>query len=150
MPEPNHIVSGTQSESVYINDQLLAYNHKAIPYDSETYKHELNFVIKNSESMLVAGLNALLLGRYTLALDILWVHPECKGEGLGTKLLEYVESEAKKLGAVQSVLYTYDFQAKDFYIKHGYEVFGVLDDCPVPDRKRYYMKKLLKSETPNL
>ena len=35
-----------------------------------------------------------------------------------------------------------NFQAKDFYIKHGYEVFGVLDDCP-KGHKRYYMKKVL-------
>lgn len=35
---------------------------------------------------------------------------------------------------------TFDFQAKDFYLKHGYEVFGVLDDCPM-EHKRYYMKK---------
>ena len=37
---------------------------------------------------------------------------------------------------------TFDFQAKDFYLKHGYEVFGVLDDCP-KGHKRYYMKKVL-------
>ncbi|WP_202127900.1 hypothetical protein [Clostridium sp. C2-6-12] len=36
---------------------------------------------------------------------------------------------------------TFDFQAKDFYLKHGYEVFGVLDDCPM-EHKRYYMKRL--------
>ena len=38
---------------------------------------------------------------------------------------------------------TFDFQAKDFYIKHGYEVFGVLDECP-KKHKRYYLKKLIK------
>ncbi len=36
----------------------------------------------------------------------------------------------------------YEFQAKDFHLKHGYEIFGVLDDCP-PGHKRYYMKKVL-------
>ena len=29
---------------------------------------------------------------------------------------------------------------KDFYIKQGYEILGVLDDCPL-DHKGYYMKK---------
>lgn len=36
---------------------------------------------------------------------------------------------------------TFDFQAKDFYMKHEYEIFGILDDCPI-EHKRYYMKKL--------
>ena len=48
----------------------------------------------------------------------------------------------KKLGATLAHLDTFDFQAKDFYLKHGYEVFGILDDCP-KGHKRYYMKKVL-------
>ncbi len=35
---------------------------------------------------------------------------------------------------------TFDFQAKDFYIKPGYEVFGILDGCP-EGHCRYYLKK---------
>ncbi|PPE03578.1 hypothetical protein HCUR_00960 [Holospora curviuscula] len=27
-------------------------------------------------------------------------------------------------------MYTFDFQVKDFYLKQGYEIFGVLEDCP--------------------
>jgi hypothetical protein len=42
-----------------------------------------------------------------------------------------------------SHLDTFDWQTKEFYLKHGYEVFGVLDDCP-PGHKRYYMKKVLE------
>ncbi|WP_423236642.1 hypothetical protein [Clostridium chromiireducens] len=33
-------------------------------------------------------------------------------------------------------------QAKDFYLKNGYEVFGELDNVPL-GHKRYYMKKIL-------
>lgn len=38
---------------------------------------------------------------------------------------------------------TFDFQAKDFYLKHGDEIFGVLEDCS-KGYKRYYMKKVLE------
>lgn len=38
------------------------------------------------------------------------------------------------------ILDTFDFQAKNFYIKQGYEIFGILDNCP-EGHKRYYMKK---------
>ena len=37
---------------------------------------------------------------------------------------------------------TFDFQAKEFYKKQGYVVFGKLDDCP-ENHCRYFMKKLL-------
>lgn len=37
---------------------------------------------------------------------------------------------------------TFDFQAKDFYLKLGYQVFGVLDNCP-QDHSRYFMSKIL-------
>jgi ADP-ribose pyrophosphatase YjhB (NUDIX family) len=37
---------------------------------------------------------------------------------------------------------TFDFQAKDFYLKHGYDIFGVLGNCP-PGHERYYMRKNL-------
>ena len=53
-----------------------------------------------------------------------------------------VEEIAKERSANLVHLDTFDFQAKDFYLKHGYEVFGVLEDCP-KGHKRYYMKKVL-------
>ncbi len=37
---------------------------------------------------------------------------------------------------------TFDFQAKDFYLKHGYDIFGILDECP-QKHKRYFMKKFI-------
>lgn len=34
----------------------------------------------------------------------------------------------------------FEFQAKDFYLKNGYEIFGVLENCPF-EYNTYYMKK---------
>ena len=42
---------------------------------------------------------------------------------------------------------TCDFQSKDFYLKQGYEIFGVLDNCP-KGHKRYYLKKMLLANDP--
>ena len=36
---------------------------------------------------------------------------------------------------------TWDFQAKEFYEKLGYEVFGKIKDCP-PDTIHYDLKKV--------
>jgi hypothetical protein len=58
-----------------------------------------------------------------------------------------MEQEAKSMNIGLTHLDTFDFQAKDFYIKHGYEIFGVLDDCS-KYHKRYFMKKIL-ADLPN-
>lgn len=66
--------------------------------------------------------------RNVLYIDILWVNENYRHQGLGSKLLEYVEDTAKAKGCYLIHLDTFDFQAKDFYLKHGYEIFGTLKD----------------------
>ncbi|HAU1962175.1 TPA: GNAT family N-acetyltransferase, partial [Legionella pneumophila] len=56
--------------------------------------------------------------------------------------LEKVEQEAKKHGSLIAQTDTFDWQAKDFYLKFGYEVFGTIENCP-EGHKRFYLKKLL-------
>jgi len=68
--------------------------------------------------------------------------PEYRGQDLGSQLLNKIELEAKAIGTTLVHLDTFDFQAKDFYLKAGYEIFGVLDDCP-KGHQRYYLKKKL-------
>ena len=76
-------------------------------------------------------------------IDILWVDEKYRENRLGTKLLKEIERIATEENCSLIHLDTFDFQAKNFYIKHGYEIFGVLDDCP-KNHCRYYLKKKLK------
>ncbi|WP_330656258.1 GNAT family N-acetyltransferase [Alkaliphilus flagellatus] len=73
-------------------------------------------------------------------MDALWVKEEHRSKGLGSQLLGEIEKTAKEYSCHIVHLDTFDFQAKDFYIKQGYDIYGVLDDCP-QGHKRYYMKK---------
>ena len=77
-------------------------------------------------------------------IDTLCVDEAYRGKGLGAKLLAEVESAAKEKGCYLIYLDTFDFQAKEFYEKQGYAVFGVLDDCP-KGHCRYYLKKALST-----
>jgi hypothetical protein len=45
------------------------------------------------------------------------------------------------------VLDTFSFQARGFYEKLGYCVFGTLDDYP-PGHSRFYLTKRLAGSTP--
>ena len=75
-------------------------------------------------------------------LDTLWVDEKYRSKGLGSKLLAKVESDTKEKGCYLIHLDTFDFQAKEFYEKRGYELFGVLEDCP-KSHCRFYLKKMI-------
>jgi ribosomal protein S18 acetylase RimI-like enzyme len=61
-----------------------------------------------------------------LHVDTIWVDAPQRGVGLGRKLLEAVEEHGRKLGAKIAWLETKSWQARPFYEKHGYRVFGEL------------------------
>ena len=79
-----------------------------------------------------------------LLVDILWLDEPLRGAGLGTKLLRQAEAEAQEAGCSRAVLDTLEFQALPFYERHGYSVFGVLEDYP-PGFRRYHLQKKLTS-----
>ncbi len=74
--------------------------------------------------------------------DILYVDEAQRGKGYGRLLLEKAEAKAKSLDGCMSHLETFDWQAKEFYERLGYTVFGVLENCP-RGHNRHYMKKQL-------
>ena len=139
---PFHVVKVQPHEVVVIENKITSYNNSKVPFIQEQPFINLNFCIKDDSGLIIAGITSLMYCWGILFVDILAVDEKYYKNGLGSKLLSRVENEAKKLGATLAHLDTFDFQAKDFYIKHGYEVFGVLDDCP-KGHKRYYMKKVL-------
>jgi GNAT superfamily N-acetyltransferase len=91
---------------------------------------------------LVAGLVADTWGRW-LQVDLLWVHEDRRGSGLGSRLLGLGEQRARDERACIGVrLDTWGFQAKPFYESLGYAVFGVLEDYP-PGETEYLLAKRL-------
>ena len=64
-----------------------------------------------------------------------------QGQGLGTRLMTMAETIARDRGAAGMWLYTYEFQAKDFYQKIGFELFGSLDAGPNAIGQHFLRKK---------
>lgn len=78
-----------------------------------------------------------------LHVDLLWVAEHHRGAGLGSHLLSRAEHLARTDRACTAVrLETWDFQAPDFYRKHGYEVVCVIPDYP-PGITEYTLVKRL-------
>ncbi len=139
---PFHVVKSQTHEVDVIGSKIESYNNSQVPFIQKQPFINLNFCIKDDGGVIIAGIIAVMYCWGMLYVDVLAVDQKYHKKGLGSKLLSYVEDAAKKLGATLAHLDSFDFQAKDFYLKHGYEVFGVLDDCP-KGHKRYYMKKVL-------
>jgi GNAT superfamily N-acetyltransferase len=75
-----------------------------------------------------------------LHVELLWVAESYRGRGLGRTLLRAAEDEARQRGVRHAYLDTLDFQAKPFYEREGYVVFGVMEDYP-PGHARFHMRK---------
>lgn len=124
-----------------VGEQLFEFNKRTIPPTQQPETIFKYYVIKEN-GFSIAGIHAVIYLWKILFVDTLFVSEAHRGKDLGSILLRKVEDEAKAIGVKLAHLDTFDFQAKGFYEKQGYEVFGVLDDCP-EGHKRYYMKKRL-------
>ena len=137
----DYIIEKSKKEECDLVDKgIVEYNLSKVPFTQEKSFIPLNRVIKDKDGNVLAGINSFLYCWNCLYVDVLWVEDKFRKEGYGSILLNEVEKIAKEKGCKLIHLDTFDFQAKDFYIKHGYEVFGILDECP-ENHKRYFMKK---------
>ncbi len=69
-----------------------------------------------------------------------WVDPKLQRKGVGRALMAIAEAEAKRLGAANLWLDTFNFQARPFYEKLGYKVFGALK-MGRPGVERFWLSK---------
>lgn len=120
--------------------RLVEYNLSQVPATQKIHFENINKKFLNANGEIIAGCVARMYCWNVLYVDILWVEENYRHQGLGTKLLEFIENTAKGKGCYLIHLDTFDFQAKDFYLNHGYEIFGTLKDCP-KGHCRYYLKK---------
>jgi GNAT superfamily N-acetyltransferase len=102
----------------------------------------LRIFMHDQENKTVGGIAADLFGGWAY-ISLLWVEESLRNRGLGSELLSRLEAEAIRMGCTNAHLDTYSYEAKPFYEKAGYKVFGRLDDYPVGYCK-YFLTKALK------
>jgi GNAT superfamily N-acetyltransferase len=126
----------TEDDRHTIIDGLVAYNRQqGFIWEREP----LSVVARDARGRIVGG----LLGENNLGwlfVSALWVEPENRRSGVGSQLVQAAEDEARRRRCVGVFLDTYSFQARPFYEKLGFRVFGELADCP-PGEARYYLYK---------
>lgn len=73
-----------------------------------------------------------------------WVEPSHRHRGLGTRLFQAAEREARRRGCRQMLLMTFSFQAPEFYERNGFEIVATIADHPRGHRN-LLMRKWLDS-----
>ncbi|WP_198372668.1 GNAT family N-acetyltransferase [Roseomonas rosulenta] len=73
-------------------------------------------------------------------LRYLYLPEDLRGGGLGARLIALLEAEARARGCIGAWIDTFSFQARPFYEKQGYAVFGTLEDQP-PGHARHFLFK---------
>ena len=125
-------------KSQVIGDLIRSYNRsKREVAESEP----LNLYVEDDSGELMAGLVAETFGNW-LEIEYLFVKEDLRGQGIGSKLLQQAESEAKKRNCRYVFVNTYQFQAPAFYQKQGYKEVFTLKDYPYDGQRHYYQKNL--------
>jgi GNAT superfamily N-acetyltransferase len=136
------IEEGTPEERAYLDVKLTEFNAHAVPMTQAKEVEFIDYSLRDDTGAIVGGINAVVYLWKIVLVNVLWIDQRYRHAGFGSRLVLQMEAAAKKMGCDLIHLDTFDFQAKDFYLKLGYEVFGELDDCPM-GHKRFYLRKVL-------
>jgi GNAT superfamily N-acetyltransferase len=100
-------------------------------------------LIRDGAGTIVGGLWGRT-GYDWLFVEFLVVPDALRGRGVGTALMASAERIAGERGCVGAWLTTFTFQARGFYEKLGYRLFGEIENSP-GDNVRLLMKKRLEA-----
>ena len=77
-------------------------------------------------------------------IEYLWVRADLRGAGLGSRLLQAAEVEARARGCAQMVVFSHTFQAPDFYRQHDYVEYGRTENSPIGHADIHFAKNLVR------
>lgn len=98
-------------------------------------------LLRDEAGAVIGGLHGYQLFDW-LFIQYVAVPVALKGQGLGTELMARAEAWARSRNLAGMWLDTFAFQAKPFYERLGFSVFGTIEDHPRGSR-RYFLHKRL-------
>jgi ribosomal protein S18 acetylase RimI-like enzyme len=131
-----------EEERNFLFERLMEFN---LPYLGKNQERKVVLGVDDEADQRIAGLAATITYD-TMYIERLWVDENVRSSGIGRKLMLQAERIAKHSGCRMIHLFTYDFQAPDFYERLGFEQWGVLEGFPNGHRQLHYRKLLNSSE----
>ncbi|SFC57418.1 GNAT family N-acetyltransferase [Pseudoalteromonas denitrificans] len=135
--------SASKEDKKIVSQGIIAFNKHCIP-DLEPNEDEVNFSVfaRNDSNKITGGIRCICYWN-TLHIELLWLSEECRGQGIGKKLIEKAEFFAKQNGCEKAFVETTSWQAKPFYEKSGYEHVATLPERPKGHASHYLTKTLI-------
>ena len=118
-----------------LGEAINAFHARTVPRDARRFA----LLLRDADGQLAAGLSGVMAWQW-LFVEALWVGDAWRGRGVGRGLLTRAEARAMAEGCHSVWLDT--FQARDFYLALGYQLFGELEDYP-PGQTRFFLRKRL-------
>jgi GNAT superfamily N-acetyltransferase len=128
----------SDSSQHFVQNALDMYNVAVTGLDEY---YPVAIFLKQDNDEIAGGLLGDIWGGW-LHITYLWIVAPLRGKGHGSQLLQTAEQYAMERGCHHAYLETHSFQARPLYEKHGYEVFGQLQNCP-PGHSKYFLRKRL-------
>jgi GNAT superfamily N-acetyltransferase len=127
-----------------IRQGLMSFN---VEHAGPDKYQEIALAARSEAGRLAGGLYGHTAWRW-LFVDLLWVDAPLRRQGLGRRLLQAAEAIARVRGCSSAYLDTFDFQARPFYEREGYVVYGTQRGYP-PGHQRFYLAKVLAPTVPD-
>jgi GNAT superfamily N-acetyltransferase len=121
-----------------VKNGLLEYNVRVI---GEPHEEPVQVFLRDDRAEIIGGLLGHLKWKW-LYVSKLWIAEKHRGFGHGYALMNAAEEFARSKGCIGSYLDTFEYQARPFYEKCGYELFGTLDGYP-PGSRQFFLSKRL-------
>ncbi len=99
----------------------------------------LSLLLEDEQGAVVGGFYGTTYWQW-LEIIALWVAPPLRSRGYARRLVLLAEEVAGTRGCHGAFVDTFSFQARGFYEKLGYEVFGSLPQFPA-GHERFYLRK---------
>jgi len=140
MHTPEFVITSepTPGEIEYLEDRLYEFNSATTRITDGAW---LAIFARDDDHRIVAGICGNTWGGCA-EIRQFWVEEARRKQGLGTRLLEAAEKEARRRGCRQMLLMTFSFQAPAFYARHGFELVAVVDDHPHGHQNMLMRKRL--------
>ncbi|HUQ47135.1 MAG TPA: GNAT family N-acetyltransferase [Gemmatimonadaceae bacterium] len=112
-----------------------------IAFIGDPHEEAVNVFVRDENGGVVGGLLGHIKWKW-LYVSKLWISDEHRGRGHGVDLMKAAEDYARSRGCIGSYLDTFEYQARPFYEKIGYEMFGTLEGYP-PGYRQFFLSKSL-------
>ncbi len=132
----------SEYDTEFIEEQAdNAFNAFAQPEEGAE-EEEFVYIITDESGKLLGGCILSVDGLKTASIYDLWVEEAFRRQGMASALIREAERKAREHGCYLALVGTFDWQAKPFYIKHGYMLNDTMSGKP-KGHEHYFLTKRL-------